>query len=341
MPARRQVPDGYHAVPRPPGVLLRDGAEVFLRKADGLFLDIDGVLMDVRKSYREATVQTVANELHRLGTWRRKGVPLRLEEIDLYKAAGGFNNDWDLAAAVVLWGLWMELSIPTRSPSGGYGHGWFAGSIERRGGGLRGAHAVLRSADREAHAWALTGWDPDAIRRLFQGLYAGRLKCRTLYGFAPRFGPARGLMERERPLATPVELRHSGRRLGIITGRTRAEASAALERLRLRLPRAATITDDGGLRKPDPRVLTSLATRLGVRQAIYVGDTRDDLETVARTKGAFATRFEAVWVTGKRPPAPEDSHVVRRWRPAAIVPTLRSLLEVLRELDRPRGDGTR
>jgi len=52
-----------------------------------LAFDMDGVLVDVRASFRVATERTVAA----LG-----GGPVRSREITDLKHAGGFNNDWDV-----------------------------------------------------------------------------------------------------------------------------------------------------------------------------------------------------------------------------------------------------
>ena len=57
-----------------------------------LIFDIDGVLVDVSKSYRAAIKQTADFFT---------GKKVTLEEIQNYKESGGYNNDWDLTAAIV------------------------------------------------------------------------------------------------------------------------------------------------------------------------------------------------------------------------------------------------
>jgi HAD superfamily phosphatase len=58
-----------------------------------LVFDMDGVLVDVTASYREAIRQTVEHFT---------GDPLNNAEIQDYKNAGGWNNDWDLSHRVCL-----------------------------------------------------------------------------------------------------------------------------------------------------------------------------------------------------------------------------------------------
>jgi HAD superfamily hydrolase (TIGR01548 family) len=62
-----------------------------------LVFDMDGVLVEVRESYREAIIQTVA---------QFGGPPLTQRDIQFHKSRGGFNNDWLLS-----WTLLKENGI--------------------------------------------------------------------------------------------------------------------------------------------------------------------------------------------------------------------------------------
>ena len=57
-----------------------------------LIFDIDGVLVDVSNSYRRAIKETAE-------FFTKKEVSL--QEIQEYKNKGGYNNDWDLAEAII------------------------------------------------------------------------------------------------------------------------------------------------------------------------------------------------------------------------------------------------
>ena len=56
-------------------------------------LDIDGVLVDVENSYRRAIIETIDHIY---------GETIDNTEIQQFKNAGGFNNDWELTDAVGL-----------------------------------------------------------------------------------------------------------------------------------------------------------------------------------------------------------------------------------------------
>ncbi|MFA6065353.1 MAG: TIGR01548 family HAD-type hydrolase [archaeon] len=62
-------------------------------KFKSVIFDIDGVLVDVSQSYRQAIQKTVEDFT---------GFYPTPEEIQKYKERGGLNNDWDLSEAIIL-----------------------------------------------------------------------------------------------------------------------------------------------------------------------------------------------------------------------------------------------
>ena len=61
-------------------------------KYDGLIFDMDGVLVDVSQSYREAIRQTASYFLKR---------NVQMPEVDQIKNMSGMNNDWDATYALI------------------------------------------------------------------------------------------------------------------------------------------------------------------------------------------------------------------------------------------------
>jgi HAD superfamily hydrolase (TIGR01548 family) len=79
---------------------------------DLLIFDMDGVLIDVSKSYRETIRQTVHIYLETcLGFQMGKKGPISEEDITLFKSISGFNNDWDLTSGLLLYLLSIS-SLP-------------------------------------------------------------------------------------------------------------------------------------------------------------------------------------------------------------------------------------
>ena len=274
------------------------------RGFDALILDMDGVLLDTRRSFTLATLLSARACAERPGL----GEEWTTAEVERLRLAGGFNNDWDAAAALCLLG-------PRSRP----GPAWNA-LCEKlaRGGG--GPAAVRALAGEEEWARARRKVEP-----VFQRLYAGP-RAFELYGLKPAH--ERGLYEEEAPMATPAELLETGLPFGIFTGRTREEAELGLHRLGLALPPERLVCDsEPRFRKPGPDGLLVLAEALGARRPLHVGDTVDDLRSALAARAAgLAVRFAGV--------AAEGGEAERRLLAEgadAVRPSLRGILAWMKE----------
>ncbi|WP_126662400.1 TIGR01548 family HAD-type hydrolase [Haloterrigena salifodinae] len=249
--------------------------------ADAVVLDVDGVLVDVADSYRRAIVDSVERVYDRT---------IRKADIQQFKDAGGFNNDWELTYAAALYVL---------ATGEGYGASIddFTDEIAARGGGLEAAEDAIR-ADLGARATqrVLERWDRERLRDVFQQLYLGADLYRGLEGGEPDV-ETRGFIHDE-----PVLLEESTRDaiveddaidVGILTGRPEAEAEIALERVGLEaaIPLEHRFTmDDWEEGKPHPRALTTLAERFDADSVVFVGDTLDDVRTANNAREADPDR---------------------------------------------------
>jgi len=81
--------------------LLQGIREVLGMDYDSLIFDMDGVLVDVSRSY-DAAIMESANEI--LAKTGKKGAfdPVSMDEVKKIKALPQFNNDWDAAYAIVV-----------------------------------------------------------------------------------------------------------------------------------------------------------------------------------------------------------------------------------------------
>ncbi|ELY80028.1 TIGR01548 family HAD-type hydrolase [Natrinema gari] len=249
--------------------------------ADAVVLDIDGVLVDVADSYRRAIVESVDIVY---------GRTIRADDIQEFKDAGGFNNDWELTDAAALYILAVEE---------GYGESieTFTDAIAAAGGGLGAAESVVREAIGARATQRVTDrWNRERLRDVFQQLYLGDELYRGLEGGEPD-------LDRETPgfiHDEPVVLKHAVRDrlladydVGVLTGRPEAEAEIALGRVGLddAVPVEHRFTmDDWEEGKPHPRALTTLAERFGADSVVFVGDTLDDVRTAGNAGEADPDR---------------------------------------------------
>ena len=252
---------------------------------DAVILDIDGVLVDVADSYRRAIVESIDYVY---------GETIAYDHIQLFKDAGGFNNDWELTYAAALYVLARRekpaLSIET-----------YTGLIAASGGGPTAAEtAIADELDPASRERVLDEWDRDRLRDVFQQLYLGGDLYRRLEGDDP--DPAldrEGFISDEPVLLDPETRKELGAwPLGVVTGRPAAEADIALDRVGLEIPDERRFTmDDWEAGKPDPHALLTLADRLEADRLVFVGDTLDDIRTVTNATETDPTRtYHAVGV---------------------------------------------
>ena len=254
-------------------------------QVDAVVLDIDGVLVDVADSYRRAIVESVE---------RVYGDTIAKADIQRFKNAGGFNNDWELTDAAALFVLTSrETDVDVAA---------FTDAIAEAGGGLSAAKTVVRELldeGSEADQWeasnrngdhrepwrsadgVLAAWDPERLREVFQTLYLGSELYREIEGDEPAF-EAPGYINDEPKLVGEATLEALQQRyaVGVVTGRPAAEADIAMDRVGLSIPDEHRFTmDDWEEGKPHPYALLTLADRFDARRLAFAGDTLDDIRT--------------------------------------------------------------
>lgn len=233
---------------------------------------MDGVLVDATPSYRAAAVETAVRFL--AAHFRLDARAVGLDWVDALKRAGGFNNDWDLTTALIRGVLARGPDLDVIA---------FSGALKTAGGGLGAVDRVLGATrDPQLHPRG-------PIQTLFQQLYL----------VDPRY------IDRERALVTPAELARfqALATLAVATGRPRAEADYALERLGIAPFFATCVTLDdveeaGALGKPNPWSLIAARDRAGLAsdaRCAYIGDTPDDMVA------AVAAEFVPIGISGGDP----------------------------------------
>ena len=203
----------------------------------------------------------------------------------MFKHAGGFNDDWDLTYALVLHYLVKGHEhpddnpatlnvLPPKLPR-------YAAKIKERGGWLRAAEGFCFEGLSRQDQDEIEGlYQKQKIRQVFQELMAGE-HCQRLYGFAPQFYHGRGWINNDKVLLDLAKV-PTDKKIGVQTGRTYEEAIFGMELTKLDalVPETLVVTKRDGFHKPEPGGLARLAERMGFHNAVYIGDTLDDLRTV-------------------------------------------------------------
>lgn len=320
-------------------------SELFIRQEilknlpslDCLLFDMDGVLLDVSQSFRSAIMDTTQFYLKEQLGLEDTGPLLEGDEIEMFKFAGGFNDDWDLtnAAVAFLIGKWAQSGAKDTQALREYGTDWreFTSTIKRKGGGLQQAEGfileMLRPSERREFARA---WNAKLVTRLFQEFYGGDSSCRELYGFAPEYVHVDGYYKREKVMIKP-SLIPTDLKTGLITGRYRSEAKLGLHHARLtnRIPENGWVVPDSGFKKPDGRTILLAREKLDFKMGLYIGDIMDDLQTVfnyRELKGSGKARvYSAIVLSG-----PTGAQHKREFLEAGadiVAPDVNFLLEAL------------
>ncbi|MEF8771440.1 TIGR01548 family HAD-type hydrolase [Halodesulfurarchaeum sp.] len=264
-------------------------------EVDTVVLDIDGVLVDVSNSYRRAIVDSVQVVY---------GKTIPKARVQLFKDAGGFNNDWLVTDAVALFVLARSASLDSKLEA-------FTAAIEHAGGGLEGAKSVVRERlDAETAATVLDRWEPDRLRTVFQQLYLGPKAYRDLEGGEPDLYdesgrdtsielPPDGYMANEPVLIDhdTIEALDENFELGVVTGRPRAEAKLAIDRVGLPVPPERLFAMGDWPGKPDPAGLITVTERAGGTAVAFAGDTQDDIRTATNADSNDSERrYEGIGV---------------------------------------------
>ncbi len=233
---------------------------------EALIFDMDGVLIDVSDSYRETirrTVQFYLSEI--LGLKIGRTTPMTPGVISLFKSTGGFNNDWELTSAALLYAL-PESGISPYSRARNFSNieeagqylreiaprahsqrvpflrasdlTYFLDKVKSLGGGLRG----IRRALKKLRNGSWDGWvygqgsleQENIVQRVFQEVYLGK-QFKRCYGLEPLFYQGPGDYLRETLLIPKAALNalHRKFRLAIATGRPKFEAELALKRFHI------------------------------------------------------------------------------------------------------------
>ena len=268
------------------GLLVRRGVESALGAVDTVIFDIDGVLVDATGSFRYVICDAVQFYFERVLGVEGSARLLQPEDTHHFKMAGGFNSDWDLTEAAIVFFLWKmhthRLSSLEEIQGSRPSVRELTGGVSTTGGGLKSVYAwVAARLPKEEMPRVVQQADRALIRGIFQEHYAGDQYCRRLYGFSPRYYHGPGRIHNERMILDRSVWRPELFSYGILSGRTPEEIDLALELLGIRVPWGVIVGDDEvHPAKPDPWGLAELAGTLNTRAGVYVGDTWDDLRTV-------------------------------------------------------------
>jgi len=285
-----------------------------------IVFDLDGVIIDVSMSYREAIRQSTRLFFKESHGWENLPDPLfSLSDLDRVKESGGLNNDWDLTCLVIS----LLFSLIKNPKTYEDTDNWIRYQKTMKRFDITALSAFLRSTDQplttllnvkerinDTFIRSLYSGDVgtgNIIKQIFQEIYLGESLFQSIYGFAPAVYTGQGYMTREKLLTDESALKILSRHgiLAIATGRPEREAIYPLDFFDIRKYFTCVYTLDDclaeekrilqlkrekvNLSKPNPFMLDAIRDKIRhpVVRCYYVGDMPDDMVAASRSKTGF------------------------------------------------------
>ncbi|MHB8908777.1 MAG: HAD family hydrolase [Syntrophales bacterium] len=285
-----------------------------------IVFDMDGVIIDVSRSYREAARKTARRFFQGARGFERLPDPLfPLDDLAALKQTGGLNNDWELTfQAISLLFARVRVPLTPESPAGQSSYEEIirlcdvSGLADYLASSPAPLMELLAGHGRRSEPFVESCFQGDVgtgnlIKQIFQELYLGRDLFPAVYARETGFCAEEGLIHQESLLIDTAILEGLAPNhiLAIATGRPRVEADFPLDNFSLRhyFRRIITLDDctreeerlfhEQGRRislgKPNPFMLDLIPRLIGEKFAgcYYLGDMPDDMLAAASSQSGY------------------------------------------------------
>jgi HAD superfamily phosphatase len=274
---------------------------------DCALFDIDGVLVDIRRSYNEAIKETVDFVLAaKSGTKMRRLVTDRL--ILKFRQTGGFNNDTDTSYAIAL------AVLASRQQKNAASARRFLFEVAKNADetGIESVERFLSGYDisktKEMLAYPAPVKD-SYIGRVFDELFYGPALFKKQNGIAPKYcKDARPLIDNDKLVVSTKTMKtlHEkfGGNLAIVSGRSRLAAEYSLKQVIKYFDIDACVFLEDEKReyaKPNPYAAKKAMKTMGAKNAVYCGDSAEDMLMARRAQEETGLPIAFVGIYGFSP----------------------------------------
>ena len=287
-----------------------------------IVFDMDGVIIDVSRSYRETVRQTARLFFKGARAWENLPDPLfPLADLARVKQSGGLNNDWDLTCLIL--SLLFPVIKKSNRPENENRQGWtdyenaikdldVTGLAEFLHTATRPLTTLLEEKGKQPDAFVSSFYSGDVgsgniIKQIFQEIYLGKALFEKTYQMRVKVHFGGGYINREELLIEKSMLEELAKKnmMAIATGRPEVEAYYALNFFDLKkyFPIIYTLDDcireeqkiykeervTVSLSKPNPFMLDAIAENVkeDCTGFFYVGDMPDDMIAASRSVSGF------------------------------------------------------
>ena len=284
-----------------------------LNSAECALFDIDGVLIDVRKSYNLAIKQTVDFVVKRMtgASCARRLVSDTL--LLKFKQTGGFNNEIDMSYAIIL----ALMSLPFDESLHDKADFLFTVAENADETGMLSVEEYLSSLYPTSRIKKLkedlvypAPVGKSLLATVFDELFYGPTLFQKQHNLKPMYYHGKPLIENDKIVIREKTIRLFSKKfrenLALISGRSQIAAQHSLKPIFNIFNSSASVFLEDENRehwKPNPYSLKKAMKHLGAKTALYVGDSIEDLNMArkAETETDVKILFIGVYGCSVRP----------------------------------------
>ena len=294
---------------------------------DCVLFDIDGVLVDIRKSYNTAIKETVEYMLKFITGSPFQG--LVTDQIILkFRQSGGFNNDTDTSYAITL----ATLANPPKNISEGRKFLALVAESADESGRIS-VEKFLAIYDIDKWKKVLTYPAPvkdSMLARVFDEIFYGPDLFRKQDHLEPKYWTiGRPLIKNDKLAVTVKTMKKLNKmfkgNLAIVSGRSRLAAEYSLKPIIKYFNSDACVFLEDKKReyaKPNPYAVKHAMKVMSSRTAIYVGDSVEDLLMARRAEKETGAKIAFVGIYGN---SSEPGKTIYKFKQEGVEVILRSV----------------
>jgi phosphoglycolate phosphatase-like HAD superfamily hydrolase len=293
---------------------------------DCALFDIDGVLVDIRKSYNSAIRMTVEFMLKKLAGRSFRGIVT--DQIILkFRQSGGFNNDTDTTYAIVLATL-------ARQPAS-----VAAGRKILLATAANADDTGVASVEKYLDGFGVAKWKkilgyPAPVKecmlaRVFDEYFYGPRLFRMRNETEPRYWRGKPLISNDVLVVSAATMRRLheifGGNLAVVSGRSRLAAEYSLGGVMKYFDLDACVFLEDESReyaKPSPYAIKRAMESMGARTALYSGDSAEDHMMAGRAEAEAGVRIQFVGIYGF---SPDPRRTLENFKQLGIKATAKSV----------------
>ena len=288
------------------GIYIDDSFNSVLPNIDSIIFDCDGVLIDITKSYDETIIKTVQYVLENFAKINDI-IKVNFKIIDGFKATGGFNDEVDLAYAVII--SFVAAKKLEKDPMK-----FIFTVIENSdSSGIKSVENFLKKQTDISEIINKLSYPgshkENILYQTFDQLFYGPELYLKLFQNPSKFSEP-GLIENDDVifndnLSEKLQKKFS-KQISMVTGRGKESVSYSLKHLleKFDLKNSVFLEDESrDLAKPNPQALINSINGMNSQSCLYVGDSMEDfLMAKEATILGNKTTFCGIIGTSKNPP---------------------------------------